>query len=95
MTMTFTTTAEHNRGGYTLCEAVEPPQSGAALHRHPTYDETFIICEGHYDFQLDGKMLKLGPRGYGLCSEGHSSQLHLCRPESRPPAAHQFPRRYL
>jgi len=25
MTMTFTTTAEHNLGGYTLCEAIEPP----------------------------------------------------------------------
>lgn len=60
MTMTFKTTAEHNQGGYTLCEAIEPPQSGAGLHRHPTYDETFIICEGHYDFQLDDKMLKLG-----------------------------------
>ncbi len=61
MTMTFTTTAEHNLGGYTLCEAIEPPQSGAALHRHPTYDETFIICQGHYDFQLGEKMIKLGP----------------------------------
>ena len=61
MTMTFTTAAEHNQGGYTLCDAVVPPQSGASLHRHPTYDETFIICEGHYDFRLDGKLLKLGP----------------------------------
>lgn len=61
MTMTFTTTAEHNQGGYTLCEAIEPPQSGASLHRHPTYDETFVICEGRYHFQLAEKMLELGP----------------------------------
>lgn len=61
MTMTFTTKAEHNQGGYTLCEAVEPPQSGVSLHRHPTYDETFIICEGSYAFQLDKAMLTLGP----------------------------------
>jgi len=61
MTMIFTTTAKHNEGGYSLCEAIEPPQSGAALHRHPTYDETFIICEGNYEFQLDKQMLKLGP----------------------------------
>jgi len=59
MTMTFTTTAEHNQGGYTLCEAVEPPDSGASLHRHPTYDETFIICEGNYEFQLDKEMVRL------------------------------------
>lgn len=61
MTMTFKTTAEPDWNAYTVCEAIEPPASGAGLHRHPTYDETFIICEGHYDFQLGEKMLKLGP----------------------------------
>ena len=61
MSMTFKTSAEPGWNAYTVCEAIEPPAFGAGLHRHPTYDETFIICEGHYDFQLDKKMLKLGP----------------------------------
>ena len=61
MTMTFKTTASENWNAYTVCEAIEPPESGAGYHRHPTYDETFVICEGHYDFRLDGKLLKLGP----------------------------------
>jgi mannose-6-phosphate isomerase-like protein (cupin superfamily) len=61
MTMTFKTTADRDWNAYTVCEAIEPPESGAGYHRHPTYDETFIICEGHYDFRLDGKLLKLGP----------------------------------
>lgn len=61
MTMTFTTTSENGWSAYTVCEAVEPPESGAGYHRHPTYDETFLIREGHYDFRLDGKLLKLGP----------------------------------
>jgi len=61
MTMTFKTTAGESWNAYTVCEAVEPPESGAGYHRHPTYDETFIICEGHYDFRLDGSLLKLGP----------------------------------
>ena len=61
MTMTFKTTAEAGWNAYTICEAIEPPESGAGYHRHATYDETFIICEGHYDFRLDGKLLKLGP----------------------------------
>ncbi len=61
MTLTFKTSAEHNAGRYTLCEAIEPPGSGAGLHRHATYDETFVICDGHYEFQLDDKMLSLGP----------------------------------
>ncbi len=61
MTMTFKTTARENWNAYTVCEAIEPPESGAGYHRHPTYDETFIILEGHYDFRLDGNVLKLGP----------------------------------
>ncbi len=61
MKMTFKTTAGPGWNAYTVCEAIEPPQSGAGLHRHPTYDETFMICEGHYEFHLDGKLLKLGP----------------------------------
>ena len=61
MSMTFKTTAGPDWNAYTVCEAIEPPESGAGYHRHPTYDETFIICEGHYDFRLDGKLLKLDP----------------------------------
>jgi mannose-6-phosphate isomerase-like protein (cupin superfamily) len=62
MSMTFTATAEHNSGGYTLCETIEPPQSGASLHRHPTYDETFNICKGNHEFRFDKEMLRLVPR---------------------------------
>ncbi len=61
MTMTFKTTAAPDWNAYTVCEAIEPPESGAGYHRHPTYDETFIIVEGHYDFRLESKLLKLGP----------------------------------
>jgi mannose-6-phosphate isomerase-like protein (cupin superfamily) len=61
MTMTFKTTAAEDWNAYTVCEAIEPPESGAGYHRHVTYDETFVICEGHYDFRLDGKLLRLGP----------------------------------
>ena len=46
---------------YTLCEAIEPPGWSAALHRHATYDETYIICEGRYDCQLGERLLTLGP----------------------------------
>ena len=61
MSMTFKTTSADGWNSYTVCEAIEPSESGAGHYRHPTYDETFIICEGHYDFRLDGKLLKLGP----------------------------------
>ena len=43
MTVTFKTTAGNGWSAYTVCEAIEPPESGAGYHRHPTYDETFIV----------------------------------------------------
>ena len=61
MTMTFKTTAVPGWNAYTVCEAIEPPESGAGYHRHASYDETFIIVEGHDDFRLEGQLLKLGP----------------------------------
>jgi len=79
ITMTFKTTANQGWDAYTVCEAVEPPASGAGYHRHPTYDETFIILAGQYDFRLDGTLLKLGrgdvvfvPKGtpHGFVSTG-------------------------
>src|SRR5712691_7731010 len=61
ISLTFKTTAGDNAGAYTLCEALEPPGSGAGLPRHVTYEETHIICEGHYECELGDKVLMLGP----------------------------------
>jgi len=61
LTLTVKTTAADNAAAYTLCEAVEPAGWSAALHRHPTYDETHIICEGRYECQLGALRLDLGP----------------------------------
>ncbi|MBZ5557605.1 MAG: cupin domain-containing protein [Acidobacteriia bacterium] len=61
LTVTFKTVAADNGAAYSLCETVEPPGWSAALHRHPTYDETHIICEGRYECQLGDQRLELGP----------------------------------
>jgi mannose-6-phosphate isomerase-like protein (cupin superfamily) len=61
LTLTFKTTGPDSGGAYTLCATIEPVGSGAGLHRHPTYDETHIICEGYFDCQLGEQVLKLGP----------------------------------
>ena len=52
ITLTVKMSAAETCGAYTLCEAIEPPGAAASLHRHPTYDETHIICEGHYECRL-------------------------------------------
>ena len=61
LTVAVKTTAIDSAGAYTLCEALEPPGWSAALHRHDTYDETHIICEGRYECQLGDQRLTLEP----------------------------------
>ena len=48
ITIIFKTAAD---SPFTLCEAIEPPGSGASRHRH-SYDEVFRILEGRYEFEL-------------------------------------------
>ena len=38
--------------GYSLVESIEPPGVGAGLHRHASYEETFFVCAGRYQFQV-------------------------------------------
>jgi mannose-6-phosphate isomerase-like protein (cupin superfamily) len=82
ITLTFKTTAGDNAGAYTLCEAIEPPGSGAGLHRHVTYDETHIICEGHYACQLGDKMLVLGPGDMMFAPRGTPHSIKSMGPET-------------
>jgi mannose-6-phosphate isomerase-like protein (cupin superfamily) len=48
-------------GAYSIAESIEPPGAGASLHRHPTFAETFIVCEGLYEFQVGEELYTLGP----------------------------------
>jgi len=82
MTLTFKTTAIDNAGAYTLCETIEPPGSGAGLHRHSSYDETHIICEGHFDCQLGEQMLKLGPGDMMFVPRGSPHSVKSTGPET-------------
>ncbi len=70
-------------GAYTLCEAIEPPGAAAQpLNRHPTYDETHIICEGHYECQLGEAMLKLGPSEMMFAPRGTPHSIKSIGPET-------------
>ena len=82
VTLTFKTTAADNAGAYTLCEAIEPPQSGAGLHRHPTYDETHIICEGRYEAQLGSETLQLSAGDMFFAPRGTPHSIKCLGPET-------------
>lgn len=82
ITLTFKTGAGDTQGAYTLCEAIEPPGSGAGLHRHVTYDETHIICEGHYDCQLGEEKFSLGPGDMMFAPRGTPHSVKSIGPET-------------
>ena len=48
-------------GDYSITESLEPPGAGASLHRHPSFVETFIVCEGRYEFEVASQRFTLGP----------------------------------
>ena len=82
LTVTFKTTAEDTAGAYTLCESFEPAGWSAALHRHPTYDETHIICEGRYECQLGERRLELGPGEMMFAPRGTPHSIKVLGPEA-------------
>jgi mannose-6-phosphate isomerase-like protein (cupin superfamily) len=82
ITLTFKTTAADTGGAYTLCEAIEPPDSGAGLHRHTTYDETHIICAGRYQCRLGDTALELGPGDMMFAPRGTPHSIKSIGPDA-------------
>jgi quercetin dioxygenase-like cupin family protein len=48
-------------GSYSIIESLEQPGASVALHRHTSWQETFIVLEGRFDFQAAGELRSLGP----------------------------------
>jgi quercetin dioxygenase-like cupin family protein len=48
-------------GPYSVFESLEPPGARVALHRHPSFQETFVVLEGCFDFDVAGERRALGP----------------------------------
>ena len=59
--LAFKRTNGEGEGAYSIFESIEPPGSGAGVHRHPSFQETFIVCEGRFDFHVDGETRSMGP----------------------------------
>ncbi len=82
ITLTFKAGAAETGGAYTLCEAIEPPGAAASLHRHPTYDEMHIICEGRYECRLAEATLMLGPGEMIFAPRGTPHSIKSIGPET-------------
>ena len=47
-------------GSYSMFESLEQLGCSVALHRHPTFQETFIVLEGRFEFEVAGERRSLG-----------------------------------
>ena len=61
MTLAFKPSEAEVDGVYSMIESMEPPGASVALHRHPSWQETFVVLEGHFDFDVAGARHALGP----------------------------------
>jgi quercetin dioxygenase-like cupin family protein len=61
MKMAFKRTAGDEDGAYSIVESTETPGAGAGRHRHPTFQETFIVLEGSFDFEASDERRSMGP----------------------------------
>jgi mannose-6-phosphate isomerase-like protein (cupin superfamily) len=84
-------TANDTYGAYTMMEALVPPDSGSALHRHWSFDEAAFIIDGKFECHIDGKVETLGanesvywPRGavhkFRSLGPGDGRILFICSP---------------
>jgi quercetin dioxygenase-like cupin family protein len=58
--LAFKRTEAEDEGSYSMFESLEQPGGSVALHRHPTWQETFIVLEGRFDFEVAGERRSLG-----------------------------------
>jgi quercetin dioxygenase-like cupin family protein len=61
MTLAFKPGEAEVGGAYSMIESMEPPGASVDLHRHPSWQETFVVLEGHFDFEVAGARHALGP----------------------------------
>jgi quercetin dioxygenase-like cupin family protein len=61
MKMAFKRADGDTDGAYSIFESTEASGSGAGLHRHPPFQETFIVLDGQFNFRAAGEQHTMGP----------------------------------
>jgi quercetin dioxygenase-like cupin family protein len=69
-------------GAYSLFEVLEPPGASVDLHRHPAFQETFVVLDGRFDFEVAGERYSLGPGETLVVPRGASHGYTCTSPES-------------
>jgi quercetin dioxygenase-like cupin family protein len=58
--LAFKRTEGEGEGSYSMLESLEQPGASVDLHRHPSWQETFIVLEGRFDFVVANERRSLG-----------------------------------
>lgn len=61
LTLAFKRNEGEGEGSYSMFESTELPGACVTLHRHPSFQETFIVLAGRFDFQVVDERRSLGP----------------------------------
>ncbi len=68
-----------SEGSYSMFESLEQAGRSVALHRHPTFQETFIVLEGRFEFEVAGERRSLGRGRYSSFREEPPTGSHARR----------------
>jgi quercetin dioxygenase-like cupin family protein len=80
-TLIFKRNQDEGEGSYSVFELIEQPGKSVALHRHPPFQETFVVCEGHFDFEVSGERRSLGPGEMLIIPRGATHGFTCTSPE--------------
>jgi quercetin dioxygenase-like cupin family protein len=69
-------------GVYSMLESIEPPGASVDVHRHPSWQETFVVLEGRFDFEVAGARHALGPGEILVVPRGAAHGFSCTSPES-------------
>jgi quercetin dioxygenase-like cupin family protein len=61
LALAFKRSEGEGEGSYSIYEQLEQPGTTVMRHRHPTYQETFIVLEGRFNFQVEDERKTMGP----------------------------------
>jgi quercetin dioxygenase-like cupin family protein len=70
LAMSFKRADGEDEGSYSLFETAEPVGAGAGVHRHPGFQETFIVIDGTFTFEVDGLAHDVGPGDVVVIARG-------------------------
>jgi quercetin dioxygenase-like cupin family protein len=62
--LSFLAVGEQTGGACALIETANDPPAGVPLHVHEREDETWIVLEGEYTFEVGGQPFRAGPGDY-------------------------------